>query len=58
MISLCHELRKTVVAEGIETEAQARMLQDCGCDFAQGYYFGKPIDRTALFESLRASNRT
>ena len=53
MISLSHELRKTVVAEGIETEAQARMLQEWGCDFAQGYYFGKPMDRTALFESLR-----
>ena len=52
MISLSHELRKTVVAEGIETEAQARMLRECGCDFAQGYYFGKPMDKTALFESL------
>jgi len=55
MISLCHELRKTVVAEGIETETQARLLQEYGCDFAQGYYFGKPMDRTALFESLRAA---
>jgi diguanylate cyclase (GGDEF)-like protein len=52
MISLSHELRKTVVAEGIETEAQARMLRECGCDFAQGYYFGKPLDKSALFESL------
>jgi diguanylate cyclase (GGDEF)-like protein len=53
MISLSHELLKTVVAEGIETEAQARMLRDFGCDFAQGYYFGRPMDRTALFASLR-----
>ena len=52
MISLSHELRKTVVAEGIETEAQAQMLRDCGCDFAQGYLFGKPMDKTALIESL------
>ena len=55
MISLSHELRKTVVAEGIETEAQAGMLRECGCDFAQGYYFGKPMSRTALFESLRTA---
>jgi diguanylate cyclase (GGDEF)-like protein len=55
MISLSHELRKTVVAEGIETEAQARILQECGCDFAQGYYFGKPMDKTALVESLRTA---
>ncbi len=53
MISLSHELRKTVVAEGIETEAQSRMLRECGCDFAQGYYFARPMDKTALFESLR-----
>jgi EAL domain-containing protein (putative c-di-GMP-specific phosphodiesterase class I) len=54
MISLSHELRKTVVAEGVETEAQARMLRECGCDFAQGYLFGKPMDKTALFEARRA----
>jgi diguanylate cyclase (GGDEF)-like protein len=54
MISLSHELRKTVVAEGIETEAQARIVRECGCDFAQGYYFGKPMDKAALTESLRA----
>ena len=55
MISLCHDLRKTVVAEGIETEEHVRMLKEYGCDFAQGYYFGKPMDKTALFDSLRAS---
>jgi EAL domain-containing protein (putative c-di-GMP-specific phosphodiesterase class I) len=53
MISLSHELRKTVVAEGIETEAQARMLGEWGCDFGQGYYYAKPMDKTALLESLR-----
>lgn len=55
MISLSHELRKTVVAEGVETEAQTQMLRECGCDFAQGYYFAKPMDKTALFESLRTA---
>jgi EAL domain-containing protein (putative c-di-GMP-specific phosphodiesterase class I) len=53
MISLSHELRKTVVAEGIETETQARMLRESGCDFAQGYYYMKPMDRTALLQSRR-----
>jgi diguanylate cyclase (GGDEF)-like protein len=52
IISLSHELSKTVVAEGIETDTQARMLREWGCDFAQGYYFGRPMDRRALFASL------
>ena len=52
MISLSHELRKTVVAEGIETAEQARMLASYGCDFGQGYLFGKPMDRAALVASL------
>ncbi len=55
MISLSHELRKTVVAEGIETEAQAEMLRGYGCDFAQGYYFGKPMSHDDLFESRRTA---
>jgi len=55
MIALSHELRKTVVAEGIETEPQAAMLREYGCDFGQGWHFGKPMDRGALVESLRAA---
>jgi EAL domain-containing protein (putative c-di-GMP-specific phosphodiesterase class I) len=31
-----------VVAEGIETEAQADLLRAEGCDFLQGYLYGKP----------------
>ena len=57
IISLSHELGKTVVAEGIETEAQARLLREYGCDFAQGYFFGKPMDKAALNESLRSATR-
>ncbi|HUI70207.1 MAG TPA: EAL domain-containing protein, partial [Spirochaetia bacterium] len=52
IISLSHELRKTVVGEGIETEAQARMLREYGCDYAQGFFFGKPMDQSALLASL------
>ena len=33
---------KILVAEGVETEAQARWLEAIGCEFAQGYLFGRP----------------
>jgi diguanylate cyclase (GGDEF)-like protein len=55
MITLCHGLRKSVVAEGIENGEQARALWDYGCDFCQGYHFGRPMDAAALFETLRAA---
>ena len=33
----------TVVAEGVETEAQRRLLLDQGCHVAQGYLFSRPL---------------
>lgn len=43
LISLAKGMGLRVVAEGIETEAQRRMLSDMGCDLGQGYLFGKPV---------------
>ncbi|MFC4625156.1 EAL domain-containing protein [Daeguia caeni] len=42
IISLGQSLDIGVVAEGVETEEQAEVLQRAGCQMAQGYYFGKP----------------
>src|SRR5258706_56891 len=44
IISLAHNLKLTVVAEGVETEAQLRFLRSHGCDEMQGYYFARPKD--------------
>ncbi len=51
VISLAHSLGMSVVAEGVETEAQLSHLRDFGCDQYQGYLFSRPqpaVDITVL----------
>jgi diguanylate cyclase (GGDEF)-like protein len=43
IIGLAHSLKLTVVAEGVETEDQSRLLRLLNCDEMQGYLFGKPV---------------
>ncbi|MGB4875109.1 MAG: EAL domain-containing protein [Candidatus Competibacter sp.] len=43
IVNLGHSLGLTVVAEGVETEQQRRILLEQGCDLAQGYLFGPPV---------------
>jgi len=42
-IELAHNLGLKVVAEGIESEAIVKLLQQWGCDFGQGYHFSRPV---------------
>ena len=43
VVGLGHALGLSVVAEGVETEAQMKMLRAQGCDEAQGYLFTRPL---------------
>ena len=43
IITLGHALGLKVVAEGVETEKQARLLRKMGCDIFQGFLFAKPM---------------
>jgi EAL domain-containing protein (putative c-di-GMP-specific phosphodiesterase class I) len=48
LISLAHNLNVRCVAEGVETAEQLTLLQQLGCDFAQGFLFSRPVDATSL----------
>ena len=43
VIDLAHTLGMEAVAEGVETEGQAALLAEMGCDMAQGYLYSKPL---------------
>lgn len=43
IITFIHSLGIPVVAEGVETADQARLLKTLGCDFAQGWLYGKAV---------------
>ena len=43
IINLAHSLKLKVVAEGVETEEQSRLLRLLSCDEMQGYLFSKPV---------------
>ena len=43
IIVMAHKLGIKVIAEGVETEGQCKILLSAGCDYGQGYLFSKPI---------------
>ncbi len=52
IISLAHAMRLTVVAEGVETQAEAHLLQAMGCDRIQGYLTGRPASAETIASLL------
>ena len=54
IIDMAHTLGFIVIAEGVETEAQAVLLRGLGCEQAQGYYFARPMPEAEL-KALLAS---
>ncbi len=54
-IELGHNLGLTVVAEGVETDHELAELRRFGCDFAQGFYFARPMPADELEKWLGAS---
>lgn len=53
IITLSHNLRLKVIAEGVETEEQLRFLHLVRCDQMQGYLFSKPVSSEAFGQMLK-----
>ncbi|MES2298539.1 MAG: EAL domain-containing protein [Pseudomonadota bacterium] len=57
VIGLAHNLRMTVIAEGVETEAQMHYLRRHNCDEMQGYFFSRPLPVVEFGELLASGRR-
>jgi diguanylate cyclase (GGDEF)-like protein/PAS domain S-box-containing protein len=54
IVGLARAFDVTVVGEGVETAEQLEALRNCGADFAQGYFLGRPAAANAVTATLRA----
>jgi diguanylate cyclase (GGDEF)-like protein len=52
IIAMAHGLKMIVVAEGVETDEQLTLLEQYGCDLAQGYFLGRPSPQESITQML------
>lgn len=52
-INLAQVLGLSTVVEGVETEEEARRVTEMGCDYIQGYYYSRPLNRSDFEDYLR-----
>ena len=57
IIAMAHKLGLKVIAEGIETPEQRRLLKEAGCDFGQGYLYSRPVPAVDFETLLHAVSR-
>jgi diguanylate cyclase (GGDEF)-like protein/PAS domain S-box-containing protein len=53
IVALAHNLGMDIIAEGVETPQQLAQLKALDCEYAQGYYFGKPTDRETAWSLIK-----
>ena len=56
ILDIARYLKVPVVAEGVETGNQLRLLKDAGCDLVQGYYFSRPLPAEEFEQIILSSN--
>ncbi|MDD3660662.1 MAG: EAL domain-containing protein [Lachnospiraceae bacterium] len=58
MNQLTHNLGMLLIAEGIETEDENILIRQEGCDFGQGYLYGRPSEPEKIFKLLQSQKIT
>ena len=56
IITIAHNLDLAVVAEGVETERQVKVLKEHACEYMQGYHFSRPLPLEDLLENEITKN--
>jgi len=56
MVEMGHKLGYGIVAEGVETSGQLKILKNLGCETAQGYLFSKPVAADAISKLLNRNS--
>jgi diguanylate cyclase (GGDEF)-like protein len=56
VLSMARALGLQVVAEGVETAEQQRLLVQAGCEYGQGWHFGRPVPADAFAQALGAAS--
>ena len=55
-VRMIKEMGLKIVVEGVESEAQKRLVTSLGCDYCQGYFFSKPLPENDFLEYTRLFN--
>ncbi|ATP38840.1 diguanylate cyclase [Solibacillus sp. R5-41] len=53
MVQFGKSMNLTIIAEGVETEEQQKLLESYGCDAAQGYYISKPVTNNEISNIIK-----
>ncbi|MGC8118861.1 putative bifunctional diguanylate cyclase/phosphodiesterase [Marinobacter sp. VGCF2001] len=57
MVTVGHSLGMSVLVEGVETEEQAALVTDLGCDYAQGFLYARPMPAEQIAKMPKGSQR-
>ena len=57
LVRIIKSLGKEIVAEGVETEEQAKQIIRLGCDYIQGFYYSRPLPKAKFIEFLKEHNK-